>query len=224
MSGDDASYSGQVVVGGPADVRELPQLTISKLAVGPHSNNCYLLRCRASGEALLIDAADEADRLVDYVRSGGDPAASILTTHQHFDHWQALASLVAQTGARTLAGNQDAAGIPVPTDRLLRHGDTVHVGQLELAVIELRGHTPGSIALHYRDPGGTGHLFTGDSLFPGGVGKTWQPADFVQLLDDVTSRIFEVYDDDTWFYPGHGDDSTLGEQRPHLPEWRERGW
>ncbi|MDQ2836034.1 MAG: MBL fold metallo-hydrolase [Actinomycetota bacterium] len=218
------SYTGKVTVGGPVDVRELPAATIAKLAVGPMSNNAYLIRCRATGEALLIDAADEPDRIAEFSRLGGEPAGTVLTTHQHHDHWQALAAVVAQTGARTLAGADDAAGIPVPTDRLLQHGDTVHVGQLELAVSQLRGHTPGSVAVYYQDPDGSGHLFTGDSLFPGGVGKTWQAGDFEQLLADVTERLFDSYPDDTWFYPGHGDDSTLGEQRPQLAEWRARGW
>jgi len=112
----------------------------------------------------------------------------------------------------------------VPTDRRLEHGDVVHVGRLELTAIHLRGHTPGSIALYYRDADGSEHLFTGDSLFPGGVGRTWAPGDFDQLLTDVTERIFDVYGDDVWFYPGHGDDSTLGAERPHLAEWRDRGW
>ncbi|HTZ44550.1 MAG TPA: MBL fold metallo-hydrolase [Jatrophihabitans sp.] len=218
------NYTGQVTVGGPVDVRELPEVTIAKVAVGEFNNNAYLVRCTATGTALLIDAAAEPDRLVEFARLGGEPATAVLTTHQHHDHWQGLAAVVAQTGARTLAGADDAAGIPVPTERLLHHGDTVHVGDLELHAIHLRGHTPGSIALYYRDSTGRGHLFTGDSLFPGGVGKTWKPEDFQSLLADVTERIFDVYDDETWFYPGHGDDSTLGAERPHLAEWRERGW
>jgi len=218
------SYTGRVKVGGPADVRELPGAVIAKLAVGTMNNNAYLVRCTATGEALLIDAAAEPDRLTEFVRLGGETAAAVLTTHRHQDHWQGLAALVAQTGARTLAGFDDASGIPVPTDRRLRHGDTVHVGNLELRAIHLRGHTPGSIALYYQDATGQGHLFTGDSLFPGGVGKTLKPADFQSLLSDVEERIFGVYDDATWFYPGHGDDSTLGAERPHLDEWRERGW
>jgi len=218
------SYTGDVQVGGPADIRELPEVLIAKLAVGRMDNNAYLIRCTATGEALLVDAANEPDRLVEFVRTGGEPAGAVLTTHRHADHWQGLAPLVARTGARTLAGAADASGIPVPTDRTLQHGDTVHVGDLELRAIHLRGHTPGSIALHYRDSTGRGHLFTGDSLFPGGVGMTTSPADFSSLLDDVSERIFDVYDDDTWFYPGHGKDSTLGAERPHLAEWRERGW
>src|SRR5919112_302920 len=117
------TYTGEVGVGGPVDVRELPGLTIAKLAVGPMSNNAYLLRCQASGQALLIDAANEPGRLLELVRLGGETAATVLTTHQHPDHWQALAAVVAQTGARTMAGIDDAAGIPVPTQRRLEHGD-----------------------------------------------------------------------------------------------------
>lgn len=218
------SYTGRVSVGGPVDTRELTGAVISKVAVGPGSNNAYLIRDRATGEALLIDAADEPDRLTAFTALGGEPARTIMTTHQHGDHWQALAALVARTGARTLAGAPDADGIPVPTDRRLQHGDIVHVGRLELTAIHLRGHTPGSIALYYRDADGSQHLFTGDSLFPGGVGKTWSPDDFQQLITDVGERIFDVYDDEVWFYPGHGDDSTLGAERPHLAEWRARGW
>lgn len=218
------SYSGKVKVHGPHESRELSAAVISKIAVGPSHNNAYLVRDRATGTALLIDAADEADRLVQFTALGGEPASAVLTTHQHADHWQALAAVVAQTGARTLAGAADADGIPVPTDRRLQHGDVVHVGDLELQAIHLRGHTPGSIALYYRDPDGSQHLFTGDSLFPGGVGKTWSPADFESLVNDVSARIFDAYDDEVWFYPGHGDDSTLGAERPHLAEWRERGW
>jgi glyoxylase-like metal-dependent hydrolase (beta-lactamase superfamily II) len=217
-------YTGNVEVGGASDVRRLPALTITKLAVGPMSNNVYLLRCRRTGQALLIDAANEAQRVISLSSFEGAPAAEVLTTHQHPDHWQALAAVVGQTGARTLAGRDDVDGIPVATDRVLAHGDSVDVGEVTLAVIGLRGHTPGSVALHYQDPDGTSHLFTGDSLFPGGVGKTWSATDFDSLYSDVVARIFDAYGDDTWFYPGHGNDSTLGVERPHLGEWRERGW
>lgn len=219
------SYTGKVRVGGPVDVRELPGLIIAKLALGKLSNNAYLLRCRVTGEGLLIDAADEPAKLAALTRLGGPPVQAVLTTHQHADHWQALAAVVADTGARTLAGAADAEGIPVPTDRQLQHGETVHVGEVELTTIELRGHTPGSIALHYQDPSGTGHLFTGDALFPGGVGNTQKdPVRFASLIDDVEQRVFDAYSDETWFYPGHGEDSTLGVERPSLPEWRSRGW
>src|SRR3954469_15077674 len=223
-SATPTAYTGEVTVGGPVDTRELDGLTIAKLAVGPMSNNAYLLRCQASGQALLIDAADEPDRLLELARLGGETAATVLTTHLHPDHWQGLAAVVAQTGARTLAGADDAAGIPVPTERRLEHGDCVHVGDAELTVIVLRGHTPGSVALHYRDPDGSSHLFTGDALFPGGPGRTWSPETFTSLMDDLERRVFDVLPDDTWFYPGHGNDSTLGAERPHLGEWRARGW
>lgn len=217
-------YTGDVHVGGPMDVRRLPGLTIAKLAVGRMSNNAYLLRCTSTGEGLLIDAADEAPRLAELVRYEGPPVSAILTTHRHADHWQALAATAADAGAAVYAGEEDADELPVAVDERLQHGDTVTVGDRSLAVIALRGHTPGSVALLYRDPEGSPHLFTGDSLFPGGVGKTWVPEDFTSLIDDVEQRIFAVLPDDTWFYPGHGDDSTLGAERPNLTEWRDRGW
>jgi glyoxylase-like metal-dependent hydrolase (beta-lactamase superfamily II) len=217
------TYTGEVKVGGPPQVHELTDLVISKVAVGPMDNNAYLLRCRASGEQLLIDAAAEAGTLVELI--GADGLASVVTTHRHGDHWQALAEVVAATGARTFAGREDAAGIPVPTDVALDDGDTVAVGRVTLTARHLVGHTPGSVALVYDDPHGHPHVFTGDCLFPGGVGNTGgDPAAFASLLDGVTARLFDVLPDETWVYPGHGNDTTLGAERPHLAEWRERGW
>ena len=102
--------------------------------------------------------------------------------------------------------------------------DTITVGGSTLSVIHLRGHTPGSIALRHDDPGGSTHLFTGDSLFPGGPGRTTNVIDFTSLMDDLEERVFGPLPDDTWFYPGHGNDSTLGTERPSIPEWRARGW
>jgi glyoxylase-like metal-dependent hydrolase (beta-lactamase superfamily II) len=217
-------YTGRVTVGGPVDVRRLPALTIVKLAVGRLSNNVYLLRCTASGEGLLIDAADEAPRIREMVTFEGPPISAILTTHRHPDHWQALATIADEAGAAIYAGDADADALPVAVDERLQHGDTITVGDLTLDVIALRGHTPGSVAVLYRDPAGVPQLFTGDSLFPGGVGKTTTPADFQSLIDDVEQRIFDVLPDETWVYPGHGDDTTLGVERPHLGEWRARGW
>jgi glyoxylase-like metal-dependent hydrolase (beta-lactamase superfamily II) len=217
-------YTGRVTVGGPIDVRRLPALTIVKLAVGFLSNNVYLLRCTASGEGLLIDAADEAPRIRELVTFEGPPVSAILTTHRHPDHWQALATIADEAGAAIYAGDADADALPVAVDERLQQGDTITVGDLTLDVIALRGHTPGSVAVVYRDPSGIPHLFTGDSLFPGGVGKTTTPADFQSLIDDVEQRIFDVLPDETWVYPGHGDDTTLGVERPHLGEWRARGW
>jgi glyoxylase-like metal-dependent hydrolase (beta-lactamase superfamily II) len=217
-------YTGEVRVGGPIDVRELDAVTIAKVAVGGMNNNAYLIRDRATGDALVIDAAAEPARLAELASLGGSPATQILTTHRHHDHVGALAALVEQTGAATLAGTQDAAALPVPVTRPLAHGDVIAVGDSKLEAIALRGHTPGSIAVLYRDPAGPAHLFTGDSLFPGGVGRTMSPADFTSLIDDAAERVFDVLPDDTWVYPGHGHDTTLGAERPHLEEWRARGW
>jgi glyoxylase-like metal-dependent hydrolase (beta-lactamase superfamily II) len=221
-----SDYTGAVTVGGPADVRDLPALTLTKVAVGPHNNNAYLLRSKASGTQVLIDAANDADTLLDLVGDGG--LAAVVTTHQHGDHWQALADVVAATGATTHAGRHDAEGIPVPTDVLVDDGDVIRIDDIELTAVHLIGHTPGSIALLYRDtddPDGRPHLITGDCLFPGGVGNTDKnPERFATLYQGVVEKIFDRLPDDTWIYPGHGNDTTLGAERPHLEEWKQRGW
>ena len=215
------SYRGDVTVGGPAQVRELPALIITKVAVGPYENNCYVLRCRSTGRQLLVDAADAPEVLLDL--GGSDSFESVVTTHSHGDHWQALPAVVDATGATTVAHPLDAPNLPVPTDRLVEDRDRIDVGRVTLEVIHLRGHTPGGIALLYDDPEGPPHLFTGDSLFPGGVGKTTSET-FPQLFADVSQRVFDRLPDETWFYPGHGKDSTLGAERPQLSEWEARGW
>jgi glyoxylase-like metal-dependent hydrolase (beta-lactamase superfamily II) len=216
------TYTGDVAVGGPADTRQLPGLTITKVAVGPMDNNAYLLRCADTGELALIDAANDYETLRALI--GGTPLATIITTHQHWDHWGALEDLQRATGAATVAHPDDAGELPVPTSRPVRHGDSVAVGSCQLSVIHLRGHTPGSIALRY-DDGSEPHLFTGDSLFPGGPGNTQRdPQRFGQLMTDLEDRVFAELPDVTWVYPGHGKDTTLGTERPHVPEWRARGW
>ncbi len=222
------SYTGEVTVGGPADVRELDALIITKVAVDEQmSNNCYLLRCRETDEQVLIDAADDADVLLSLIHERR--VTSVITTHQHWDHHRALAGVVDATGAEVVAGEPDAAAITeqtsVPVTRTVGDGDTIAVGNCELEVIRITGHTPGSICLLYRDPAGSPHLWTGDSLFPGGVGNTFGDADaFATLIDDVETKLFGTLPDDTWFYPGHGNDGRLGDERPKLAEWRERGW
>ena len=217
------SYSGAVEVGGPADTREAGDLVITKVAVGPMKNNAYLLRCAITGEQALIDAADEPDTLLGVIGDGG--LARVVTTHWHPDHWQALAAVVDATGAETVASEIDAEHIDVPTTHPVGDGARVRAGSCELEVIAIAGHTDGSIALAYDDPDGIVHLFTGDSLFPGGVGSTFGSAEnFATLIDDVENRLFGRFDDDTWFYPGHGNDSQLGVERSHLGAWRERGW
>ncbi|WP_043642965.1 MBL fold metallo-hydrolase [Nocardioides alkalitolerans] len=221
-------YTGEVAPGGAPDVRELPGLTITKVAVDPKmSNNAYLLRCTATGSQVLVDAAAEPERLLPLIGENGLDA--VVTTHQHWDHHRALADVVRATGAATFVGAADADAVTeqtgVPVSRRLQHGDVLHVGKLDLGVIALAGHTPGSVALVYDDRSGTPHLWTGDSLFPGGVGSTFGDADaFAMLVDEVENKVFGTLPDSTWFYPGHGNDSTLGAERPHLAEWRARGW
>ncbi|HEV7876306.1 MAG TPA: MBL fold metallo-hydrolase [Nocardioides sp.] len=222
------SYSGAVQPGGSPDTRTLGSLTITKVAVDEQmSNNAYLLRCNATGEQVLIDAAAEPERLLPLIGDAG--LTTVVTTHRHWDHHRALAAVAEATGAEVVAGVPDAAEITsqtgVPVTRPVEHGDTVAVGDCTLEVIALAGHTPGSIALLYDDPSGHPHLFTGDSLFPGGVGNTFgDEAAFAQLVDEVETKVFDRLPDDTWFYPGHGNDSTIGAERPHLPQWRTRGW
>lgn len=214
------AYTGEVVVGGPPDVRELTGLRVTKVATNPFDNNCYLLRA-PGGETLLVDAAGDADRLLEALGDG--TLVGVVETHGHWDHQQALVEVVERTGAPVLATAADAADLPVPVDRVLADGDVVEVGSARLTAITLVGHTPGSVALYYAEDGG--HLFSGDSLFPGGVGNTEKdPARFASLLGDVEAKLFGALPDSTWVYPGHGSDTRLGAERPSLPEWRERGW
>ena len=175
----------------------------------------------------VADAAAAPQTLLPLVGDAG--LTTVVTTHQHWDHHRALSDVVSATGAATVAGDPDADAITEQTGvsvaMRVEDGDTVAVGSCSLEVIRLTGHTPGSIALLYDDPDGHPHLFTGDSLFPGGVGNTFgDKAAFEQLYDEVTTKIFDRLPDETWFYPGHGNDSTLGAERPHLAEWRARGW
>lgn len=218
------SYTGDVSPGGPSDTRDLPGLTIRKCSVGTMDNNAYLLTSSATGDQILIDAADDAPRLQALLDEGTGRLGAVVTTHQHWDHHRALPQVVEATSAPTYAGAPDADALPVGTDHRLEQGDRISVGDIDLDVIRLTGHTPGSIALAWTEPGGRVHLFTGDSLFPGGPGKTGSPEEFASLLDDLETRVFGVYGDDTWVYPGHGADTTLGAERPHLAEWRARGW
>ncbi|CAA0123812.1 Hydroxyacylglutathione hydrolase GloC [Mycolicibacterium vanbaalenii] len=206
--------------------RTLPGASIIKVSVGTMDNNAYLITCSQTGKTLLIDAANDPAILRELIELYAPELSLIVTSHQHPDHWMALSEVAGSTGAPTAAHRLDAEPLPVTPDVLLSDGDTVRVGELTFDVIHLRGHTPGSVALALSGPATDGrvHLFTGDCLFPGGVGKTWKEGDFEQLLGDVTSKVFDVFDDQTVVYPGHGDDTTLGTERPHLGEWRERGW
>lgn len=225
MTALDDNYTGHLEPGSAAR-RTLPGATIVKASVGPMDNNAYLVTCSETGDTLLIDAANDAEVLTELIREHAPKVTLIVTSHQHQDHWQALEAVVAATGAPTASHELDAGPLPVTPDRILADGDHIQIGNLTFAVTHLRGHTPGSVALALQGDavGGVTQLFTGDCLFPGGVGKTWKEGDFEQLLDDVSSRLFDVYDDATVVYPGHGDDTTLGAERPQLAEWRTRGW
>lgn len=224
------SYTGDVRVGGPVDVQRLDALTIRKIAVGALANNAYLLTCAKDGIQLLIDPADNSEALLELIRKGSDISQldQVVVTHQHADHIGALAPVVAATGAPVATGADDAQSIREQTGVLINQrltdGDVINFGSCSLSVVHLRGHTPGSVALVYQDEASGTHIFTGDSLFPGGVGKTASSADFSSLLDDVETRLFDRFDDATWIYPGHGSDTTLGVERPQLAMWRERGW
>lgn len=219
------NYTGHVETRTAAR-RTLPGVSVIKMSVGPMDNNAYLVTCAETGVSLLIDAANDPDLLVELVAEHAPKLAMIVTTHQHFDHWQALEAVAEATGAPTAAHPLDADPLPVKPSHLLAGGDTLAVGELTFDVIHLRGHTPGSVALALRPAGERTavQLFTGDCLFPGGPGRTTNPAEFDSLMTGLENEVFGVYGDDTVVYPGHGDDTTLGEERPRLAEWRKRGW
>ena len=221
-TGSTDGSGGGAGSGGGGAVVDLPGARLRVVRVSAMDNACYLLTCTATGEALLVDAADDAPALL--AALGGARLAQVVTTHGHWDHHRALAAVVAATGAPTAAGAADAPDLPVAPDRLLHHGDEVRVGDLVLEVLHLRGHTPGSVALLLRRPGAAPQLLTGDSLFPGGPGRTRSPGAFASLMDDLERRVFAVLPDETAVHPGHGLPTTLGAERPHLGAWRARGW
>lgn len=212
--------------GGPALTLPLSgDVTLSKISVGPMDNNAYLLTAEEGG-AVLIDAAEDDTRLLELVDDR--EVAVIITTHRHGDHWQALQAVAEATDAELICGRPDvdaiATGAWVEGLVGVWDGDEVTIGEGQLEVIGLVGHTPGSIALAFTGSDGVVHLFSGDSLFPGGPGKTSSPADFASLMTDLETKVFGRFDDRTVVHPGHGDGTTLGAERPHLAEWRARGW
>ncbi|GAA1545272.1 MBL fold metallo-hydrolase [Brevibacterium picturae] len=213
---------------------ETEHVIIRDIAVSDMANNVYLITAKESGAQVLIDAADDAEAIKDLIASGAEDTSAepilqaIITTHRHWDHIRALpATSAAYPDAMTIAGTDDAEAITtaegVEIARAVDHLDVGDFGGFVLQAIGLRGHTPGSIALLLRD-GGETILFSGDSLFPGGPGKTWHKEDFASLMDDLQKRVFDQLPDETRVLPGHGDGTTLGEERPKLTEWRERGW
>lgn len=191
-----------------------------------------LVAASADDSASTAGAA-ESDGAADARDAGrGEDLHAVITTHRHWDHHRALAAVLRQlggdAGVMNIAGVDDADAIEEETgttvDVRAEHGDVLEFDGFELAVIALRGHTPGSIALLLRQDGEPPVLFTGDSLFPGGPGKTWSAEDFTSLMDDLEERVFGVLPDETLVFPGHGAPTTLGAERPQLGEWRARGW
>lgn len=196
-------------------------LKLDHISVSSMDNNCYLI---SSGEqGLLIDAAAEPDALLSLAESAGVRITDVLTTHRHWDHVGALEEVLERTGATHWASHLDAPALPVAPDVELNEGDTLSFAGHEFPVHILRGHTPGGAAIAAEIDGEI-NLFVGDSLFPGGVGKTHSEGDFVRLFNDVKQRLFDVYPDSAIVRPGHGEPTTLGAERPKLDEWWERRW
>jgi glyoxylase-like metal-dependent hydrolase (beta-lactamase superfamily II) len=193
------------------------RLEIHKVVVGPMDNNVYVLRCRETGEAVLIDAANEHERLLDMCRRLG--VREVLETHGHWDHIQAVPELRdAGYAVHVTAG--DAAMLPA-YDQLLDDASAVSVGRLRLRTIHTPGHTPGSMCFLVE---GSPVLFSGDTLFPGGPGATKFPGgDFDAIIESIDRRLFTL-PPDTLVLPGHGAETTIGAERPHLQEWIDRGW
>lgn len=215
-------YEGHVEPGGPAISRTVhaggATVEVRKLSVGPMDNNVYILRDTGRDAAVIIDAANDAGRILTEVE--GLTVAGIMTTHGHADHWQALAEVAAATNAPVWFNPADADMIPRAADHAAGDGTTIPFGAAEIRLISTPGHTPGSTCVLL----GEHHLFTGDTLFPGGPGNTFGSSTaFAEIMTSLRERLF-VLPDETWVYPGHGDDTTLANERPSLDEWEVRGW
>jgi glyoxylase-like metal-dependent hydrolase (beta-lactamase superfamily II) len=191
---------------------------VHQTVVGPFKNNVYILRCRQSGEALLIDAADEGGYLLELAGRLG--VRSVVETHGHHDHIQAIPAM-REAGLEVAVAPEDAAMLP-SYDLTLDDDRALVVGRLELRTIATPGHTPGSMCFSVV---GTKLLFSGDTLFPGGPGNTsFEHSDFSTIISSIDRRLFAVFDPETLVLPGHGAATTIGEERPHLDEWAARGW
>lgn len=226
-SGDDLD-AGHVEPGGPPRAWQLATpsgpVELLKRSVGPMDNNVYVLRGGPSdgADVVVVDAAADAPLILELL-DPRDRVRAIVTTHRHGDHWQALSEVASTTGAPTLAGADDADAIGHPIDRRLTDGDLIDAGGIRLEVLATPGHAPGSVCLLLRADGGD-HLLSGDTLFPGGPGNTFGDADaFATIMRSLRERIFPL-PDDVRVHPGHGDDTTLGAERPSLDEWDARGW
>ena len=194
------------------------QVEIHKVVVGPYDNNVFVVRCRVSGEALLVDAANEHEQLLDLCRHLGE--RKVVETHGHWDHIQAVPQL-REAGYEVAVRTEDAAMLP-SYDLLLEDDDVLEVGRLRLRTIHTPGHTPGSMCFLIE---GSPVLLSGDTLFPGGPGNTASDiGDFPTIIESIERRIFAVLPPTTIVMPGHGLDTTIGTELPHLDEWVARGW
>jgi glyoxylase-like metal-dependent hydrolase (beta-lactamase superfamily II) len=194
------------------------QAEIHKLVVGPMDNNVFVLRCRQTGDAVLLDAANEHDKLLDLCRALN--VRKVLETHGHWDHIQAVPA-VRDAGYEVGVTSQDAAMLP-SYDFVLEDSSVIEVGRLRLHTILTPGHTPGSMSFRLE---GSPVLFSGDTLFPGGPGATKFPGgDFNTIIRSIEDRLLSDLPGDTIVLPGHGADTTIGDERPHLQEWIDRGW
>jgi glyoxylase-like metal-dependent hydrolase (beta-lactamase superfamily II) len=216
-----AEYTGHVETDGDWQDRRDGSLLIRKLSVEDFDNNVYVIADTDSDEALLIDVAARPERLAEAV--AGFEVTAAVQTHGHWDHIRAWDGVRDDQGIEVWGHTGDDPLFPRPVDRQLADGERIAVGSIEVEVIHLPGHTEGSLLYLVRGDERP-HLFSGDTLFPGGHGKTTSETDHHRVMDGLEAKIFGRLPDDTWVYPGHGDDTTLGAERPHLAEWRERGW
>ncbi|MGH9105024.1 MAG: MBL fold metallo-hydrolase [Acidimicrobiales bacterium] len=194
------------------------QAEVHRLVVGPLDNNVFVLRCKQAGSSVLVDAANEHEKLLELCRRLG--VAKVVETHGHWDHIQAVPQL---RGAGFQVGVSEADAPMLPSyDFVLGDGDVVEVGRLRLEVLATPGHTPGSLCFHVQ---GSPVVFSGDTLFPGGPGNTKAPGgDFAAIIQSIEQKLFRRFPADTVIMPGHGADTTLGNEASHLQEWVERGW
>jgi len=193
-------------------------LEIHKVVVGPFDNNVFVLRCRHTGDAVLIDAANEHERLLELARTLG--VRRVLETHGHWDHVQAIPEM-REAGYSVGVTAADASMLP-SYDEIIGHDEVIEVGDLRLRTILTPGHTAGSICFRVE---GKPLLFSGDTLFPGGPGNTkLEGGDFEMIIGSIDRLLFAPLAPDTLVMPGHGDDTTIGAERPSLDEWIDRGW
>lgn len=214
-------YDGHVDPDGDTIVREDGPVIVRKFSVESMDNNVYVLACAATRAALVVDAAARADRIRREV-ADVEPVA-VAQTHGHWDHVRAWEALRDDPGLEIWGHRGDLALYPQRPDRLLEGGEQLAVGHLTVEVLHTPGHTPGSLMFLVAGDERP-HLVTGDSLFPGGLGRTEDSDRFHELFEQVTTKVFDRLPDHTWVYPGHGDDTTLGAERPHLDDWYQRQW